>query len=209
MLTYTITVTNNGPSDAQDVSLADTLDPALTGETWTLDTVAQGPWTGTALLGTMAPSTHHVIVITATVNPATPDTAVITNTATSTSTTDDPCDGIGEVCDNNSATETTDVDTEADLSISKSGPPTATAGDPAGFDYTIAVAQHRSVRQHRWLHRQRHARQRPDVRDRRQRQSLLGNGSARDLRERDGSHRRRAGDSFIVHVTLDRRSRAA
>ena len=41
---------------------------------------------------------------------------------------------------NNSDTETTDVDTEADLSIEKTGPLTATAGAPAGFDYTIVVS---------------------------------------------------------------------
>ena len=34
------------------------------------------------------------------------------------------------------------VDTQADLSIAKTGPSTATAGDPAGFDYTISVTNH-------------------------------------------------------------------
>ena len=72
-----------------------------------------------------------VIVISATVDPATPDDTTLTNTTSATSPTDDPNPA------NNSDTETTHVDTEADLDIDKSGPLTATAGDPAGFDYTI------------------------------------------------------------------------
>ena len=89
-LTYTITVTNNGPSDAQGVSLADSLDLALTGETWTLDTVAQGPWMGMAILGTMTPGQVHTIVITATVDPATPEGFEIENEANAASSTTDP-----------------------------------------------------------------------------------------------------------------------
>ena len=41
-LTYTITISNNGPSDAQDVILDDTLDPALLVPIYTLDT-GSGP----------------------------------------------------------------------------------------------------------------------------------------------------------------------
>ena len=65
---------------------------------------------------------------------APPTGTILSNTATSTSTTDDPNPL------NNTDTETTTVDTEADLAITKTGPATATAGDPAGFDYTITVS---------------------------------------------------------------------
>src|SRR5439155_26128555 len=40
---------------------------------------------------------------------------------------------------NNSADDTDTVATSADLSITKTGPTDATAGDPAGFDYLITV----------------------------------------------------------------------
>src|SRR5205807_526162 len=40
---------------------------------------------------------------------------------------------------NISNTINTTVQTPADLSIGKAGPPTAVAGDPTGFDYTLTV----------------------------------------------------------------------
>ena len=40
---------------------------------------------------------------------------------------------------NTSNTVDTTVHTSADLTVSKTAPPTATAGDPAGFDYTVTV----------------------------------------------------------------------
>ena len=94
---------------------------------------AAAPWTGTHGLGVLQPGDSVVIVITATVDPATPDNTTLTNTTTATSPTDDPNPT------NNSDTETTHVDTEADLDIDKTAPLTATAGDPAGFDFSISV----------------------------------------------------------------------
>ena len=134
-LTYTITITNNGPSDALAVSVLDTLDASLTDTSWTLDTVAQvGAWPGLVLLGTMTPGQVHTIVISATVDPSTPEGYDIENTASAATSTDDPNTA------NNVSETTTTVETEADLTITKSGPATATAGDPAGFDYTITVS---------------------------------------------------------------------
>ena len=72
-------------------------------------------------------------MITATVDPSTPETYVLSNTSTITTDTNDP-----DLDDNTSST-TTNVDTEADLSVTKDAPATATAGDPAGFDYTLHV----------------------------------------------------------------------
>ncbi len=61
------------------------------------------------------PGEVRYVVITATVDPGTPDGTILSNTATAASPTTDPTPG------NNSATETTSVATSADLSISKSG----------------------------------------------------------------------------------------
>ena len=62
----------------------------------------------------MVPGASYEIVISATVDPATPDNTTLTNTTTATSPTDDPNPA------NNSDTETTHVDTSADLSVTKS-----------------------------------------------------------------------------------------
>ena len=135
-LTYTITVSNDGPSDAQAVTLTDVLDSALVLPMYTLD-YGSGPgvpmsWLGSVNLGTLAPGDSVDVVITATVDPST-QPGMLSNTATVSSSTDDP-----DESDNTSTAETT-VDTEADLSISKAAPVSATAGDPSGFDYTFTV----------------------------------------------------------------------
>ena len=137
-VTYTSTVTNNGPSDAQDVTLSDPLDPRLTDAIFCVDTglgcTPSAPWGGSVNLGTIAAGVSVSVVIEATIDPGTTDGATITNTSTATSSsTVDPTPG------NNSDDATITVSTEADLSIVKSGPASATAGDPAGFDYTVTV----------------------------------------------------------------------
>jgi uncharacterized repeat protein (TIGR01451 family) len=83
---YTLTVTSNGPSNAQAVLVNDTLPSSFTGATWTLDSVSQGAWSGSASLGTMTPSQTHTIVITGTPTQA----GTITNQANVSSTTNDP-----------------------------------------------------------------------------------------------------------------------
>ena len=136
-LTFTITATNAGPSDALNTTVHDTLNSHLTGATYCVDTgtgcVPAGAWMGQVNLGTLEPGDSVDVVITATVDPATPEHYVLNNVATiTTDTTDD------DLSDNTSATTTT-VDTQADLSVTKGGPATATAGDPAGFNYLLTV----------------------------------------------------------------------
>ena len=141
-ITYTITVTNAGPGDSQDVTMTDDVpgnttfvsDAQTSGPTFTLTNPALGGTgaitgtVGTLILG--ASATFTVVVL---VSPSTPAGTVISNTAEVTAATFDPN------LSNNSQTVKTDVATEADLSVTK----TAAAGPVvAGNDitYTITVA---------------------------------------------------------------------
>ncbi|MDQ0649461.1 putative repeat protein (TIGR01451 family) [Microbacterium natoriense] len=88
-ITYTIVVTNNGPSAASAVSVTDPLPAALLNPT----TPTSGCTITTAQLdctvGTLAVGATFTATVTGTVDPATPD-AQLSNTATVTSTTPDP-----------------------------------------------------------------------------------------------------------------------
>ena len=86
-LTYTITVTNAGPSDAHAVTVTDSLPTGLSNATYSLDGGASTPWTGTLLLGTMIPGQSHTIVISATVDADVPLGTTLVNTATVSSST--------------------------------------------------------------------------------------------------------------------------
>ena len=124
-ITYTLTVNNTGPSDAQAVSLSDTL-PANTtfvslaqnsGPTFTLTTPAAGATgTATATLATLASGASATFTLVLNVNSSTANGGSIANTATVSSTTTDPTPG------NNSATATASVTTSADLQVTKTGP---------------------------------------------------------------------------------------
>ena len=136
IVTYTSTITNNGPSDAQSVTFTDPLDPSLTNALYCLGTgcTPGTAWTGSVGLGTIAAGETKVVVISATIDPGTPKDTEISNTSTAqSSTTTDPNAA------NNSSTADITVDTRADLSVSKAAPSTAIAGDPAGYDYTLTV----------------------------------------------------------------------
>lgn len=131
-LTYTITVTNDGPSQATNVNLTDIL-PA--GVTFTSVTSSQGTasnanGTVTAALGTLNPTSSATITLVVGVNPATRGT--VANTATVTSTEAE----LSAV--NNSATASTTVTGTVDLAITKTEntDPVAAGGS---LTYTIVV----------------------------------------------------------------------
>src|SRR5205823_1274328 len=133
-LTYTIVVTNNGPSDAQNVQATDALPSQLTGATYcdTTGCTPSAPWTGSDPLGAIAAGGSRTILIRATVKSDTPDGATLSNTASVSSATSDPGPSA------NSATATTAVSTRADLAITKTHTPEpATAGNP--ITYTITA----------------------------------------------------------------------
>ena len=128
-LTYTVTVTNNGPSTATDVTLTDTL-PG--GVTFASAIPSQGTCSGTATvtcaLGSISSATSTAVTIA--VTPTTVGT--ITNSAGVTANETDPNTG------NNSATQTTTVILAADLSITKtdSADPVAVGGN---LTYTVTM----------------------------------------------------------------------
>jgi large repetitive protein len=130
-LTYAITVTNNGPSAAQDVTVTDTL-PA--GTAFVSATPSQGSCAGTTTvicsLGSIANGGVATISLVVNVSAG----AVITNTATATTTTSDTNSA------NNSATALTTVQAPpaptADLAVTKTDSP-----DPVlpGNNLTYAI----------------------------------------------------------------------
>lgn len=89
VLTYTIRVTNAGPSSAENVILSDNIPTTLTGVEYSIDGGATfNPWSGNLSLGTLTEGETQSILIRGTINQEALGT--ITNTATITSTTPDP-----------------------------------------------------------------------------------------------------------------------
>jgi uncharacterized repeat protein (TIGR01451 family) len=137
-LTYTIVVSNAGPSAAETVTLSDTFPAQLTDVT----VVDAGPYTcgvvGQVLSCTIA--SHPVgvdatITVTATVDPATVAGTTISNTAGVDSATDDP------VPANDSATATTTVaaPASADLSVTKSARPSSLPEPGGTVSFSVLI----------------------------------------------------------------------
>lgn len=127
-LTYTVSVTNNGPSDAADVVVTDTLPAGVTFNS--TSGCAEDP-TGvpTCTLGTVVAGDTVNVTVVVDVDPTTSGT--ITNNASVVTSTADPDGG------NNATSEDTEVQPLADLSIVKSD-----SVDPVGgqtFSYTLDV----------------------------------------------------------------------
>jgi uncharacterized repeat protein (TIGR01451 family) len=136
-LTYTITVSNAGPSDAQNVQVTDVLPSELTGAKFCVtagcDPATGASWTSPYSIGTLAANNSVVIKIIAKVKAdTTGGTERISNTASVSSPTSDP-----DTADR-TATAKTDVTASADLSITKTDSP-----DPVHIGqkltYTITV----------------------------------------------------------------------
>ena len=127
---YSVSLTNNGPSDATTVSLTDTLPANTTFISFTPD---NGPGFSCAGTTCTAPVliSGSTVTFTLIVQIAPSATGTITNTATATSATADPNSA------NNTGTAQTVINGSADLGVTKNGPPTITAGSNA--TYTISL----------------------------------------------------------------------
>ncbi len=137
-ITYTITVTNNGPDAAATSSWSDTLPagttfvslPAVAG--WSCTTPAVGSGGTVSCTNTNFAVGSAAFTLTVAVAPSTAAGTVLSNTATVTSSASDGTPG------NNSATATTTVAGSADLSVTKvDTPDPVDAG--ANISYTITV----------------------------------------------------------------------
>lgn len=128
LLTYTIRVTNNGPNDATNVTLTDTLPPGVTFDSASPGCTFYAPNQVVCALGTIP--VGGFVEITITVQPNTPGTII--NTAEADADENDPNP------DNNQDSEETEVRSVADLSVDKVDDidPVVVGQD---FSYTITV----------------------------------------------------------------------
>jgi uncharacterized repeat protein (TIGR01451 family) len=137
-ITYTVTLTNSGPSNAANVSLTDAV-PANTtfvsetqtaGPTFSCSTPAPGgTGTITCTIGSM-PLTSATFSITVHIN-AGASGATITNTANVSSTTTDPNPS------GNTPTVNTTVTRSADVAVLKTAPSAAIAGTTMTYNITV------------------------------------------------------------------------
>jgi len=137
-LTYTVTVTNNGPAAASTVTLTDTI-PANTTVTattaaagWTCNPPSGGTFTCTD--ASVAANTTGIFTFVMTVTAGTPPGTVITNSVTVTSTTSDPNSA------NNTASTSSTVasPTQADVAIIKTASPEP-VNQGTNLTYTLQV----------------------------------------------------------------------
>ena len=128
--TYSMTVTNNGPTEADNVALSD---PLPTGTTFVSATSSEGSCTGggtvACLIGTLADGATATITVVVDVPPSFPPGA-LTNTATVSSSTPDPNPA------NDTATTTAQVTDSADVALSKDGPAATVAGNAITWTVT-------------------------------------------------------------------------
>ncbi|MBO9675290.1 MAG: DUF11 domain-containing protein, partial [Sphingobacteriaceae bacterium] len=136
-ISYTLTVSNNGPSDATAVNIADAIPADITNVSWTalangtasITSGASGSGNNVAVVGNIpfASGNNITINVVGTINPA--FAGNISNTASAKI-------GAGGT-PVNSPTVTTVVAKQTNLSVIKSGPATLSAGLP--ISYTIEV----------------------------------------------------------------------
>ena len=129
-LIYTVTVTNDGPDDAENVMVTDTLPPGVT-FVQTVGCMNDPNGSPTCNLGTITNSNSKMFTIEVTVDTST--SGLIANTSTVTSTTNDP-----NTANNSATAETTVNPPQADLTITKmDSPDPVLAGQ--NITYTIEV----------------------------------------------------------------------
>src|SRR5262249_29122276 len=129
-VTYTLIVTNAGPSDAQGVVVDDPTPPGLTFTSNAGDCVTAFPCS----IGTLAAGATRAITATFTVPAGYTTPAPIVNTATVVSTTNDPAAG------NNRATAPTLVQVDADVEVTQSAPTNVVAGQT--ITVTVSALNH-------------------------------------------------------------------
>ena len=137
-VTYTITATNLGPSNAPGATVSDTLPAAITSDTWTCASASGGTCTASGsgnISDTVNLPVGGSVVYTVTAHISMSATGSLSNTATVTS----PAGVPDPTPANNSATDTDTITQSADLSITKNdGVTSATPG--GSVTYTIVAS---------------------------------------------------------------------
>ena len=140
--TYTISVYNNGPSDAAGPLTVD--DSLPSGETlssaagtgWTCGSASGGVFTCQTSSSSVLPSGTYAQPITVIVDVAASQTpGTITNSASVTSGTADPVSG------NDTSNDPTTIVTSADLALTKVHDATFVAGDQGSYDLTVTNSE--------------------------------------------------------------------
>ncbi|WNG60199.1 tandem-95 repeat protein [Archangium gephyra] len=136
-VTYTITVTNNGPLGAGFIALTDNFPATLTGMSWTCAPAAScSAASGTGNIGVLldlAEGESVTVTATGTVSPAATGTLVNTASLSIPANYSDPNTA------NNSATDTDTLNPSADLAVALSASPSPVNED-ATLDYTFNVS---------------------------------------------------------------------
>ncbi|HEY3582719.1 MAG TPA: Ig-like domain-containing protein, partial [Pyrinomonadaceae bacterium] len=138
-VTYTIVVTNNGPSDANGVSVADTFPSDLTGVTFTSTPTGGATGNTAAGSGPISDSLNMPTgsTVTYTVNATVKSSA--TGTLSNTATVTAPAGVTDNDTTNNSATDNDTLTPQADLSVTKSDGVTSKVPGTS-VTYTIVVS---------------------------------------------------------------------
>lgn len=128
---YTVTVTNNGASTASNVSVADPTPSGMSFQSNAGDCVTSYP----CALGSLASGETATITSTYVVNPGVSAGAILTNTATVSSSTSDPVAGN----DSDSHAITVSAPASADLSVTKQASRmSAQPGEAVSFVVTVS-----------------------------------------------------------------------
>ncbi len=140
-VTYTLTLTNNGTADTQNLQLTDATPTNTTfvsmnqtsGASFTLSTPAVGgTGTATASGASLAAGATATFTFVVRVNS---NVASSSNIVNSPRVTSNPLDTLSL---DNAPNETTNIITQADLSLTKIGPATASAGGNVSYTLTVA-----------------------------------------------------------------------
>jgi gliding motility-associated-like protein len=128
---YTITVHNNGPSDATSVSIADVINTVYLSnpEYSTNGGSLWNTWTSPLSIGTLSANSTYTFQISGMVTNDAP--SPLSNTASVSSATADPVPG------NNTATVSTPLNESADISVTLTGSASVTAGTQIAYTVTV------------------------------------------------------------------------
>ena len=132
---YTVTVNNAGPSDAQHVTIDDSLPAGLSGATYSVSggNNSSGTYSSPLDIGTIAACGSVTVTIDANIAASVPDGTVLQNLASVSSPTSDT-----DMNNNGPVEKDTTVHAIANVSIAKTGDDSVTAGTPIHYNLHVS-----------------------------------------------------------------------